>query len=756
MSLQQMLLGAGGSDPLYIDDLFSQLVYQGVGNQNVNHQNGLDMTKGGLVWAKSRSDTMEYHMWDTKRGVEKYIRSDDTTVETTQEDGLVAFNTNGFTLSDSGRCNSPSRHYMSWSWLIQKGFMDVVTYEGTGTTQNISHSLGSVPGLIMIKKLNGATDWVVYHRDRGNESFGKLNETDAFWTGNDIWDSTSPTSTTFRVNGNNTFVNADDDDYVAYVFGGGASTNYMAGAVDFGDNAHKYLTIPDSSDLDLGSTFTIEFWVNPVYNGQGYNNIYMHGSFHIDVLDSGTVNVEGHGGSPGSDLRSQSKACPEGQWTHVAVVVNSGVPNIYINGLRDANPDITSINLNKSGDPTIGKSAAGTAYAFNGKISNFRIVVGTAVYTSAFIPSKLPLANITNTKLLCCNSFSDVTGATVTPGTITSTGTPTVSTSTPFDDPAGLKFGAGGDQDIIKCGSWKGDGSTTDVPVNLNWEPQWIMVKNVTSSGGGWIVLDNVRGWYSKGIDIRLEVDDTGGEYAGFNYSDLTATGFVTGTTTGGWNSDDTFIYMAIRRPDGYVGKPAAAGTDVFAMDFGDGASSDTTSIAVTYDSAFQVDWALRRDPTATSGSAADWLSLTRLMNDQYLIANETSTEATYNNSKWDSTLGIGHTDGSSYHAWMWKRHAGFDVVRGNFNSSESNNGYDVRHNLGVVPEMIIRKKVDTNSEWNIYHIGANEGTDPEDYRLKFSNVVEQDSAYMMGDYAPTATAFRTGSAGDTLSLIHI
>ena len=48
-----------------------------------------------------------------------------------------------------------------------------------------------------------------------------------------------------------------------------------------------------------------------------------------------------------------------------------------------------------------------------GFISNARIIKGTGIYTQNFTPSLGPLADITNTKLLCCQSNTSASDAPV-------------------------------------------------------------------------------------------------------------------------------------------------------------------------------------------------------------------------------------------------------------------------------------------------------------------------------------------------------
>ena len=210
------------AEKLYIESCFSTYLYTGNGStQTIT--NGIDLsTKGGLVWMKGRSGATDHALYDTTRGTTKDLVSNSTAAETTQSTGLTAFNTTGFSIGALAKLNTSSATYVSWTFRKQPKFFDVVTYTGTGSSQTISHSLGSTPGCIIIKKLDSTTfnaGWAVYHRSLTNPSnyYLVLNTTAAEtnYGGNFI---SSVGSTTFTVAGASGFLGLSGSSYVAYLF----------------------------------------------------------------------------------------------------------------------------------------------------------------------------------------------------------------------------------------------------------------------------------------------------------------------------------------------------------------------------------------------------------------------------------------------------------------------------------------------------------------------------------------------------------
>ena len=230
----KLLAGSGAKgDPVYVDDVFSTFVYGGNGSSQTI-DNGLDLSgEGGLVWTKSRENTSggatSHALIDTVRGKTKWLASDIDAVEATNANLITAFNSNGYTVGSGGPywTNDNGYKYVSWSFRKQPGFFDVVTYTGNDTARTISHNLGSTPGMIIVKNVDVAYNWTVYHRSMGGYNYyNHLNTTTSKFNNTAIWNA-APTSTVFSV-GTSANTNHNGNTYIAYLFAHDAQ--------DFGDN----------------------------------------------------------------------------------------------------------------------------------------------------------------------------------------------------------------------------------------------------------------------------------------------------------------------------------------------------------------------------------------------------------------------------------------------------------------------------------------------------------------------------------------
>jgi hypothetical protein len=165
---------AGNVNPdSFIENLFQTWLYNGTGaTQTIT--NGIDLAgKGGLVWRKSRTQPSGagfFHVLnDTTRGVLASLYTNTTDAQVTSFTALSTFNSNGFTMmSGAGAANQSGDTYTSWTFREQPKFFDVVTWTANGSSnQEVSHSLASVPGCIIVKRTDSTSDWFVWHRKNG-------------------------------------------------------------------------------------------------------------------------------------------------------------------------------------------------------------------------------------------------------------------------------------------------------------------------------------------------------------------------------------------------------------------------------------------------------------------------------------------------------------------------------------------------------------------------------------------------------------
>jgi len=286
--------------PKYIEDAFSCFLYSGTSaNQIIT--NGINLsTDGGLVWIKRRSSVTAHALFDTNRGVQKYLQSNTTDAEGTASTSLTAFFTDGFRVGADSLVNEAGETYVSWTLKQQPKFFDVVTYPGDGTDgRAVPHNLGSVPGCVIVKSTTIGTGWPTYHRGMATsnpESWEMYLNTTAARTVNGTWGG-APTSTNFYVN-NLATVNQSGDTYVAYIFAHDAGGFGLSGS----DNV-----ISCGSFTGTGSDVAVNLGYEPQWllvkrassgtdNWRLYDNMRgMFANFDDNVLFPNTSGAEAEG-----------------------------------------------------------------------------------------------------------------------------------------------------------------------------------------------------------------------------------------------------------------------------------------------------------------------------------------------------------------------------------------------------------------------------------------------------------------------------
>jgi hypothetical protein len=181
-----------------------------------------------LIWHKPRININphEFYFADRLRGNNVILASNAQDAERSATASLVPpwkFNSGqkaqldaGVYFNNSGGAGQP---YALYSLIRAPGFFDEVCYTGTGVAGlTITHNLGVVPELIIVKGRNYTVDFAAYSATLGNTKYLLPNTTAAEATSSLFWNSTSPTTTTFTLGTSGRTNNTASNTYVAYLF----------------------------------------------------------------------------------------------------------------------------------------------------------------------------------------------------------------------------------------------------------------------------------------------------------------------------------------------------------------------------------------------------------------------------------------------------------------------------------------------------------------------------------------------------------
>ena len=234
------------------DDYFITTTYSGDSNNSTQISTGF---QPDWVWIKNRTEgasegSGEHMLYDSSRGVNDDLNSDNLSAEDTNTNGLQEFGSTFFRPGSLTRTNETGDTYVAWNWKatggtlstntvggitsntqasVESGF-SIVTYTGTGansTDITIGHGLTNLtPRVVIVKnRSDNNTRWQFYHEDLSvDATYTKKNLVFDDASGESGYASQikAVSSTTFTVrdtdaNGNAT-VNKSGSNYVAYVF----------------------------------------------------------------------------------------------------------------------------------------------------------------------------------------------------------------------------------------------------------------------------------------------------------------------------------------------------------------------------------------------------------------------------------------------------------------------------------------------------------------------------------------------------------
>jgi len=526
-----------------------------------------------MVWYKTRTAANDHNLSDSIRGAAKQVRPNRDIAEVSATDQIKSFDSDGFTVGTGGDANASGADYVAWAFkaddneptilpntelssLISKYKFEDNANDDYGDNNGTASNLSYVAGRFgKAADFNGTSSKILYPQAAPFNDSNTILAVSA-------WVKLASTTAEFALLSASSTTDQSD---VAVLYVGGAN---KWGRVYLGDapsNANEYQANFGSTNntnwnhfvWQLSATNGIELWVNGVSQTrtQTWQTGTMDETKWFGDLTYAT-DVQYATGLNRVVTTAYYEAEVDQMRLFNAELTSSEISDLYNEGIEalvSANANAGFSIVKWTGNGSAGKIPHGLSAAPEMIIT--KRLTGTSpwyTYNAYLNGGANPAYYFVN-----LNTSDGETSNGSSGGSLFNSTPPT---STIFN--IGTSLSGSGDEYIAYCfhsvagyskfGSYTGTAGA--LTVTTGFQPDFLMVKNTTTAGYSWYILDSVRGGSGGYMNRFLAAESSQAETEVTNGDidvTFTSTGFQYASTmssTDGFNkSGDTYIYMAFK-----------------------------------------------------------------------------------------------------------------------------------------------------------------------------------------------------------------
>ena len=495
-----------------------------------------------------------------------------------------------------------------------------------------------------------------------------------------------------------------EDVFSTYLYEGSDGYKFIENGISLGEsgvggsaefNNNNTLIVPDSTDFQFGGgDWTVEAFV---YAYRGTDDFVIAGwgedadnRFDFGWQSSTAPRIRvGQNAITYEATASSSFALSNyaGSWVHVACVRYNNVLTLWIDGAEacSISYSVADFPQPSTGGVGIGSrwytTRTGLTNEALGHISNFRIVKGTAVYTSAFTAPTSELTAITNTTLLCLQGSDPLTDVSGNSHSITQSEFNAASNYTEHVDVVASSFGPF-DSDTTSDGG---------------------MVWTKDRVNGGSSVYHHIMDTEGTGLNKTLWPNDTSALYSSYGASAWHSNGYTVNMsgTSGLSHISGSYVSWTWKKApkffDVQTFTSASSGNTTFNHNLG-----STPACVIIKNTQTSDPWLIYHVETgndkylAFDTSAAGTLSGSFSVNSTSVTV---SSSLMYTSQSYVAYL-FAHNDGDG----EFGPDGDQDIIKCGVVSHTQSNGYDSEVNLGFEPQWLLIKNSNTSGyAWAIF-----------------------------------------------------